>query len=94
VYGLMARRKRVWGFDGAERDVLIGATATIPSLGAVVARAEQRADLGLWIVQASPRELDDMYSLVEALMDGTRSQRRLELLEGMLATLCTAIDGF
>jgi hypothetical protein len=35
-----------------------------------------------------------MYSLVEALTDGTRSRRRLELLEGLLASLCTAIDGF
>jgi hypothetical protein len=64
-------------------------------LHAVVARAEQRPDLpGLWIVRASLRELDDMYSLVEALMDGTRSRRRLDQLDGLLATLCTSIDGF
>jgi hypothetical protein len=91
----MAKQKRMWGFDGAERDLLMGATAEIPTLGAVVARAGLRADLGgLWIVQASPDELDEMYSLVEALTDGTRSRRRLELLEGLLASLCTAIDGF
>ena len=61
----------------------------------MIARAERRADLGaLWVVQASVRELDEIYSLVEALMDGTRSRRRLEQLEGMLATLCTSMDGF
>jgi hypothetical protein len=46
------------------------------------------------VVQASVRELGEIYSLVEALMDGTRSRRRLEQLEGMLATLCTSMDGF
>lgn len=35
-----------------------------------------------------------MYSLVEALMGATRSRTRLDLLEGMLAGLCTSIDGF
>jgi hypothetical protein len=35
------------------------------------------------VVEASVDELDEMYSLVEALMDGTRSRRRLEQLEGM-----------
>jgi hypothetical protein len=91
----MARGKRVWGFDDSERAVLVDATAHLPELGAVVARAQPRAELGgLWLVQATMRELDDMYSLVEALMDGTRSRKRLDLLEGMLASLCTSIDGF
>jgi hypothetical protein len=35
-----------------------------------------------------------MYSLVEALMDATRSRRKLDQLEGLLATLCTSMDGF
>jgi hypothetical protein len=70
-------------------------TVELPELRAVIARAERRTDLrGLWVVQASVRELDEIYSLVEALMDGTRSRRRLEQLEGMLATLCTSMDGF
>jgi hypothetical protein len=61
----------------------------------VLDRAQPRADLGgMWVVTASVRELDDMYSLVQALMDGTRSRRRLEALDGLLATLCTSIDGF
>ena len=35
-----------------------------------------------------------MYSLVEALMDGTRGRRRREQLEDLLATLCNSIDGY
>jgi hypothetical protein len=92
----MARSKnRLWGFDDGEREVLVAATAGIPGLRGVVERAAQRAELrGLWVVEASVDELDEMYSLVEALMDGTRSRRRLEQLKGMRATLCTSIDGF
>ena len=87
--------KRVWGFDDGKRDVLVGATAQVPTLRAVVARAERRADLdGLWVVQASVRELDEMYSLVEALMGGTRSRRRLELLEGMVTAIVRAHSHF
>lgn len=92
----MARsKKRVWGFDDAERDLLIGATAEIPTLRVVVERAERHADFdGLWLVKSNVDELDEMYSLVSALMDGTRSRKKLDVLDGMLATLCTAIDGF
>jgi len=92
----MARStKRLWGFDDGEREILVAATAAIPGLRGVVERAGQRADLrGLWVVEASVDELDEMYSLVEALMDGTRSRRRREQLEGMRMTLCTSIDGF
>ena len=91
----MTRRKRLWGFADGERAVLVAATDQLPTLRAVVARAERRVDLGgVWVVEASVRELDEMYSLVEALMDGTRSRKRLEQLEGLLATLCTSIDGF
>jgi hypothetical protein len=92
---VMARRNRIWGFDDTEREALITATTHVPELGALVARAERRDDLqGLWIVRATLKELDEMYSLVEALMDGTRSRRRLELLEGLRATLCNSMDGF
>ena len=91
----MPRRKRVWGFDDADRELLAAATREIPTLRAVVARAAPRVDLGgLWVVEASLGELDEMYSLVQALMDGTRSRRRLDQLDGMLATLCTSMDGF
>ena len=90
----MARRNRLWGFDDEQRDVLLAATTEIPDLRALVVRAQRRPDVDLWLVQASFRELDDMYSLVGALMDGTRSRRKLDLLDGMLASLCTSIDGF
>jgi hypothetical protein len=92
----MARsKKRLWGFDDDEREILVAATTAIPGLRDVVERAGRRTELqGLWVVEASVDELDEMYSLVEALMDGTRSRRRREQLEGMRMTLCTSIDGF
>ena len=92
----MARsKKRLWGFDDGEREILVAATAAIPVLRGVVERAGRRTEFhGLWVVEASVDELDELYSLVEALMDGTRSRRRREQLDGMRATLCTSIDGF
>jgi hypothetical protein len=90
----MGRRKRLWSFDDEERRVLLEATAGIPELQAILLRAARRPDLGVWLVEASVSELDQLYSFVEALMDATRSRKRLDLLDGLLATLCTAIDGF
>lgn len=57
-------------------------------------RSSEQGWVGIWLVQATVGELDDMYSLVEALMDGTRSRKRLDLLEVMRASLCNSIDGF
>lgn len=62
-------------------------------------RAEQRSDLGdRWLVQSNVAELDEMYSLVEALvdalMDATRARKRLEILDGLRASLCHSMDGF
>ena len=91
----MGRRKRRWGFDDAERAVLLEAAAGMPDLHALVTRAEQRAEFGgIWLLEASVAELDEVYSLVEALMDATRSRKRIDLLEGLLATLCTSMDGY
>lgn len=92
----MARGKaRLWGFDDAQRELLIEATAQLPELRVLIERAEQRADFnGLWLVKSNVEELDDMYSLVSALMDSTRSRKKLDLLDGMLASLCGSIDGF
>lgn len=86
----------MWGFTEEERRVLAPAVGELPGLRAVLERAGPRPDLaeGLLLVQATAVELDKMYSLVEALMDGTRSRRRLDLLEGLLASLCSSIDGF
>jgi hypothetical protein len=87
--------RRMWGFDDAERKVLLDATTGLTELAEVVARAKRHEQIeGLWVVSATGHELDDLYSLVQALMDATRSRKRLELLEGMLATLCQSIDGF
>lgn len=92
----MGRRRRLWAFNDEERSVLIEASAGIPALQSVLARAERRAELGsgAWVVQASVGELEEMYDLVNALMDATLSRRRLDLLEGLLASLSTSIDGF
>jgi hypothetical protein len=86
----------MWGFTPEEQRVLARATSNIPHLRAVIDRAVPRPDLApdLLLVQASFDELDELYSLVEALMDGTRSTRRLELLDGLLASLCSSLDGF
>jgi hypothetical protein len=90
----MARRTRRWGFYDADRAVLLVATADLPSLRALVARAERRAELpGLWTLQASKAELYDLYELVEELMDGQTSLQRLEQLDGMLETLDLSLDG-
>jgi len=91
----MARGKRVWGFDDEARAFLLEATVGIPSLQSLVARAQRRMDLGgMWVVRASLRELDEMYDFGEALMDMTRGRRRLDMIEGMLASLSTSMDGF
>jgi hypothetical protein len=46
----VSRRKRLWGFDDEERRVLLEVTAGLPELQAVLARAERRADLGVWVL--------------------------------------------
>jgi len=81
--------------DDEERGLLLQGAAGIPALLSVLARAERRMDLGgTWVIEASVRELDEMYDFVGALMDATRSRRRLDVLEGLLFGLSTAIDGF
>jgi hypothetical protein len=91
----VASSERVWGFDDEARRFLLEVTADVPSLRAVVSRAEAAPQFpGLWVVRASARELDEMFSFAEGLMDRTRGRRRIELLGGMLASLCTSIDGF
>ena len=91
----VADGRRLWAFDDEQRGLLLDATTNIPELHAVLERARPHAEIpGLWLVQASMAELDEMYGLVEALMDGTHSRRRLDVLDGLLAGLCTSIDGF
>ena len=91
------RRKKVkvWGFDDKSRDVLLAATTHTPPLRAVIARASPAAEIkGLLILQATRDELDEIYTLVEQLTDATRSRRRIELLDGLRADLCGAMDSF
>ena len=64
--------------------MLLEATPHLPTLRAVLERAQHRSDLGgRWLVQSTVAELDEMYSLVEALMDATRGRKRLEILEAL-----------
>ncbi len=75
--------------------MLIEATSQFPTLHAVVARAKPHPEIsGLFILHATMDELDEMYDFVGALMDRTRGRRRLDMLDGLLASLCAAIDGF
>lgn len=87
-------KKRLWGLDQPQRALLLEATAWIPQLRAVVARAEPARGVdGLLLVQATVRELDQMYTLVEDLSEGARGRRRA-MLEELRATLCNSMDGF
>jgi hypothetical protein len=89
------QKLRVWAFDDEEREVLLEATAHIPSLRAVVSRGSPAVDLDqALMVQATVDELDQIYTLVENLTDATRSRRRIQLFDGLRMSLCTAIDGF
>ena len=81
--------------DDRERRVLMEATVHLPALRAVLERGQQRSDWrGAWVLEATVAELDEIYSLVEALTDATPSRERRELLDGLRASLCTSMDGF
>lgn len=90
----MGHGPRNWGFDEAERKLLTKATMDLPELRAVIDRAVLRPDLaaGLHLVRATFTELDEMYSLVEVLKSQARSERRLDVLDGLLASLCSSLD--
>lgn len=84
-----------WGMSGAQRELLWEATRGLPHLRAVIARSISPSEIDdALLVSATVRELDDLYTLVEQLTDGTRSRRRLALLEGLRFSLSTSIDGF
>jgi hypothetical protein len=85
----------LWGFDAEERAALLESTTHIPELRAVIARGRPHRDIpGLLLVEATVEELDEMYTLVEELTDATRSRRRIEIYDGLRASLCSSIDGF
>jgi hypothetical protein len=88
-------KTRLWGIDEEERALLYATTSSIPELRAIVARGKPHSDIpGLLLVDATVGELDELYSLVAALMDARGGRRRLDILDGLLRSLCTAIDGF
>ena len=85
----------MWGIDDEERGVLLSATAQLPALRAVIARARPHAEVGgLFLIEATVPELDEIYTLVEDLTDLARGARQIELLDGLRASLCTSMDGF
>ena len=89
------KKLRVFGIDDEGREVLRAATMHLPALSAVVARARPVEDVpGMLLVEGTVDELDELYTMVEQMLDATRHLRRRALLEGMLSDLCTAIDGF
>jgi hypothetical protein len=89
------QKLRVWAFDDEEREVLLEATTHIPALRAVVSRGSPAVDLDLALmVQATVDELDQVYTLVEDLSVATRCRRRIQILDDLRMSLCTAIDGF
>jgi len=89
------QKLRVWAIDDEERRVLLDATTHIPELRAVVSRGSPAVDLEqALMLQATVDELNAIYTRVEELTDATRSRRRIELLDGLRMTLCSAMDGF
>lgn len=84
-----------WGFDEEERKLLTAATKATPELRAIIARARPHAEVvGLLLVEATVPELDAIYTLVETLAAAARSRSKIELLDGLRATLCDSMDGF
>ena len=91
----MASKQRVWGFATAQRDVLMDATLRSSPLLPLICSAERRAEgEHLWLLTGSVRELNEVYDLVEVLMARARGARQRDLLEGLLASLCSAMDRF
>jgi hypothetical protein len=92
----MARAaKRLWGFDEEQGAVLRSATTDIPELREVIGRARPHGEIaGLYVLEATVEELDEVYTLVEALTDQTRSRKRRELLDELRASLSVSMDGF
>lgn len=82
-----------WVVSDEERAVLIAATDGLPALRAIVARARPIAEIPeALLLRATVEELDEVYTLVEELTDATRSRSRLELLDGLRASLCSSMD--
>jgi hypothetical protein len=78
---------RVWGFDEGQRRLLWAATTELPELRAIVERAQPQNEVpGMLVLRATVEELDEMYSLVEELTDGSRSRKRRDLLDDLCSS--------
>ena len=85
----------IWTFSDEARTLLLRATADLPELHAIVARAQREPELDdAWEVTASLEDLDELYSLVEALEDELRGRKQRELLDELRFSLSSALDGF
>ena len=76
------------------RRVLKEATKGSPRLEMVMLVSLPDFGSSDWVVDATVRDLDEMYSLVESLMERARGQRQREVLEELLAGLSISMDGF
>jgi hypothetical protein len=84
-----------WTFSDEARTLMLRATADLPELHAVIARAQREPEFDdHWEVTASLEDLDELYSLVEALEDALRGRKQRELLEELRFSLSAALDGF
>jgi hypothetical protein len=90
----MAGKRRIWGFTGAQRDLLLEAALQGPLFVPLICSEQRNPDEDLWLMETNVRELNEVYDLVEHLLARERSRKRRELLEGMRASLCSAMDRF
>ncbi len=85
----------IWVFDDQARRLLLRSTAGRPELRSVIGRAERQPALdNRWEVTASLEDLNDLYTLVEQLIDQTRGRRQRATLDGIRLSLSAALDGF
>jgi hypothetical protein len=90
----MASRRRVWAFTTAQRDLLLGVTLDLhaPLFTPLICSQRRSPEEDLWLMESNVRELNEVYDLVESLLARERNRKRRELLEGMRASLCSAMD--
>lgn len=84
-----------WRVDEPERALLWRASAQIPDVRAVIARASPLPDQpDVFVLPAYREELDEIYTLVEELSDVLRGRHDREILDGLRASLSVSMDGF
>jgi hypothetical protein len=92
----MASKRRIWGFTTAQRDLLLGVTLDLhaPLFTPLICSQRRSPEEDLWVMESNVRELNEVYDLVESLLSQERGRKRRELLEGMRASLCSAMDRY